>query len=315
LIRQGCGTNETTIIILASLWTSEAFSGKNPTGEVIYAQSVLQTLNANNYAYMFSNLGWWNFDMYKTMEIWKRHRWNVRLVLLDPEQANRCWSNGACMKTDEFVEGIEAWRLLSFWYWDEYVLYCRIALTSSPGNPLGREFTLSPFIRNDNFHLSLSIEPTCKNIPSIPADQRPHVKRAYLLAKQMKYFVDEPAFSWTIPGLSAIQQSLGIKILGGITDDRPEVGRYFKQNGLTNLGRLQKADFYHQLAMSSVLIGVGRPRISPSPWDSLCMGVPVSLSQCTTIELRSSQSLSTRYSSGTRKIPRIGHRGIPSSGI
>jgi hypothetical protein len=119
LIAEGCGTNETTIILLASLWTSEAYRASNPTGEVIYAQSVIQTLNANNYAYMFSNLGWWNYDMAKSVEVWKRHRWNIRFVLLDPMQAEECWKNDKCLKTDTNPDGIEAWRLLSFWYWDE----------------------------------------------------------------------------------------------------------------------------------------------------------------------------------------------------
>lgn len=147
----------------------------------------------------------------------------------------------------------------------------------SPGNPLGKEFTLSPFIRNDNFHLSLSIEPTCRTIASLRPSQKPKVKHAYLLSKEMRYLVDEPAFSWTIPGLAGIQQRLGIKILGGIKNDRPEVAKHYEESGLTNLGALNKADFYHQLQMSSVLVGIGRPRISPSPWDALCMGVPVSV--------------------------------------
>jgi hypothetical protein len=119
LIAEGCGTNETTIILLATLWTSEAFSDRAPTGEVIYAQSVIQTLNANDYAFMFSNLGWWNYDMSKTVEIWKKHRWNIRFVMVDPRQAERCWKDESCLKTETNLDGIEAWRLLSFWYWDE----------------------------------------------------------------------------------------------------------------------------------------------------------------------------------------------------
>jgi len=119
LIAEGCGTNETTIILLASLWTSEAFSDRPPTGEVVYAQSVIQTLNANNYAFMFSNLGWWNYDMAKSVEIWKKHRWNSRFVMVDPRQAEQCWKHELCLKTEQNPDGIEAWRLLSFWYWDE----------------------------------------------------------------------------------------------------------------------------------------------------------------------------------------------------
>ena len=153
-------------------------------------------------------------------------------------------------------------------------------LIKSPGNPLGKDFTLSPFIRNDNFHLSLSIEPTCKRIPTLSESQKPKIKHAYMLAKQMVY-LNGTAFSWTIPGLAKIQDRLGIKILGGMKKQLPELAelvKEFEQHDLTNLGQLNKMEFYTQLAMSSVLIGVGQPRISPSPWDALCMGVPVSLS-------------------------------------
>jgi hypothetical protein len=145
----------------------------------------------------------------------------------------------------------------------------------SPANPLGKEYTLSPFIRNDNFHLSLSIEPTCRGIPALTPSQKPRTRHIYLLAKQMSYFEDTPAFSWTLQGLSAIQRRLGVKILGGIKDDRPLTSKELERYGITNLGILNKIEFYTQLAMSSVVVGVGQPRISPSPWDALCMGVPV----------------------------------------
>lgn len=121
LIAQGCGTNQTTIVILSSIYFAEAFKGENTAGEVIYAQSVISTLNAYNYAYVFSSLGWWNNDMSKTMELWKEHRWNVRMIMGDPEQVDICWNNPdqACLKTQENPDGIEAWRLMTFWYWDE----------------------------------------------------------------------------------------------------------------------------------------------------------------------------------------------------
>lgn len=149
-------------------------------------------------------------------------------------------------------------------------------LTVSPGNPLGKEFTLSPFPRNENFHLSLSIEPTCKRLPYLDPEIRPRPRHAYLLSKQMRYLEDQPTFSWTIPGLAKIQRRLGIRIIAGMVNDRPETGAFYEKSGLTNVGQLNKTEFYEQLASASVLVGVGKPRISPSPWDALCMGVPVS---------------------------------------
>jgi hypothetical protein len=105
--------------------------------------------------------------------------------------------------------------------------------------------------------------------------QKPKIKHAYLLSKQMRYMTGA-TFSWTLPGLAEIQKRLNIKILGGIKNDRPLLADLFVLHNLTNLGQLNKTEFYTQLAMSSVLVGVGKPRISPSPWDALCMGVPAS---------------------------------------
>ena len=121
LIQEGCGTNETTVLILSSFWFAEAYSGTNTAGETIYAQSIISTLNAYNYAYLFSSMGWYDPDMTKTVELWHRHRWNVRAVVGDPPQVEECWrrEEQACLKTSTNTDGIEAWRLLTFWYWDE----------------------------------------------------------------------------------------------------------------------------------------------------------------------------------------------------
>nr|XP_019043734.1 hypothetical protein I302_08315 [Kwoniella bestiolae CBS 10118]OCF22664.1 hypothetical protein I302_08315 [Kwoniella bestiolae CBS 10118] len=264
LISQGCGTNQTTILILSSLWFAEAFAGTSTAGETIYAQSVISTLNAYNYSYVFSSLGWYNADMRKTVELWGILKGNVRMVLADPDQVNVCYehTDQKCVKTRENEEGIEAWRVLSFWYWDD------------PANPLGTQFTLSPSPRNSNHFLSYSIEPTCRRLPSLPTASRSDPPQAYLLAKQMHYLEDSTAFSWTLEALVGLQEEYGIRVIGGMTDDDEDTAKRVKEVGIVNLGKLPKLEFYGQLAKSFVFIGVGRPRISPSPWDALCMGVP-----------------------------------------
>lgn len=147
---------------------------------------------------------------------------------------------------------------------------------SSPGNPLGAPFTLSPSPRNNNYFLSFSIEPTCRRLPYLPASQRSDPPQAYLLAKQMTYLDDTDKFSWTLPALKALEADLGIRVIAGMTNDDEPTAARLEEVGLTNLGKLGKLEFYEQLAKSFVILGVGRPRISPSPWDALCMGVPVS---------------------------------------
>ncbi|WVQ84839.1 hypothetical protein IAT38_006996 [Cryptococcus sp. DSM 104549] len=264
LMAEGCGTNQTTIVILSSLYIAEAYAGTYTAGETVYAQSLISALNAYNYSYVFSSLGWYNADMRKTVELWHRHRGNVRAVLADPEQVKICWEDERqkCLKTEENMDGIEAWRILGFWYWDD------------PGNPLGPAFTLSPSPRNPNHFLSYSIEPTCRRLPYLPPALRSSPPQAYLLAKQMNYLDDTPKFSWTLPALVGLQDELGIQVVAGMKNDDEETAKRVEEIGLRNLGPLGKLEFYAQLAKSFVFIGVGRPRISPSPWDALCMGVP-----------------------------------------
>lgn len=141
-------------------------------------------------------------------------------------------------------------------------------------HPLGANFTISPAPNNNHF-LGYSIEPTCASLPKADASTRGQPPQAFLLAKQSHYLDSAPEFAWSIPALSQLQSKQRVVVAGGMVDDDSRVTKKIKAAGLRNYGKLGKIDFYEQLAKSFVLLGVGRPRISPSPWDALCMGVPV----------------------------------------
>ncbi|RSH94917.1 hypothetical protein EHS25_000001 [Saitozyma podzolica] len=213
---------------------------------------------------MFSTLGLYNPNMSRTSAIQRRYRRNTRLVLADPEQIEGCWygEEHECLRTEDDLNGIEAWRLLSFWYWD------------NPRHPFGGLFTLSPFPHNDNYFLPLSIELTCRRFPYIAPSLRPRPPQAYLLAKQIHYLDSSPEFVWTIPALVDLEHEFGISVVAGMVNDDEETATAVQTAGLQNLGQLGKTEFYKELANSFVLIGVGRSKISPSPWDGLCMGLP-----------------------------------------
>jgi hypothetical protein len=99
------------------------------------------------------------------------------------------------------------------------------------------------------------------------------------MAKRTSYLSsDNPSFPWTVPDLGRIAKELDMEIVVGLgEDDDAATGEMVKENGIVDLGKLGKEDFMEELGKSSVVIGAGRPFISPSPWDALCMGTPVSL--------------------------------------
>lgn len=188
----------------------------------------------------------------------------------------------------------------------------RARLTSSARNPLGEQFTLSPSPLNNNTLLSYSIEPSCRRIPLLSPHERAHPPQAYLLAKQGTYFL-EGQFVWSIPYFGHLRRSLGINIIGGMNNDNETIAAQFDRAGVTNYGRMDKMKFYEKLGQSFVLLGVGKPRISPSPWDALCMGVPVRHLWPHLGHLLMG-SISTPFSNGTRMIQMIEPSGLLSNG-
>lgn len=146
---------------------------------------------------------------------------------------------------------------------------------TGPSNPLGNAWTLSPedyaliepqSDSHENYYLGYSIENTCLNIPITVNDERP--QQAYVLAKRTEYFYDKD-YAW--PDLVYDTSPIDVQLVAGIAQNDSLNGL---PKGITDLGHLNKIQFYHHLGRSRALVGIGLPFLSPSPYDALCMGVP-----------------------------------------
>lgn len=122
----------------------------------------------------------------------------------------------------------------------------------------------------NNTYLGYSIERTCMNIPITPPPERPI--QAYVLAKELAYFYGDQ-FAWKNISFADPPMNVPPSIVAGLTDDMKHTALSVPE-GVTNLGKLNQTSFYRNLGHSRVLIGIGRPFLSPSPYDALCMGVP-----------------------------------------
>lgn len=153
--------------------------------------------------------------------------------------------------------------------------------------------------------LSYSIEPSCRE--TIARLKRP-VKptQAYLLAKSGSY-LDPPLFPWSLPALSSIRKSLKIRMISAMHVEDQAQSDQLSKAGVDNLDKLEKSAFHAELANSFVLIGAGLPKLSPSPWEALCLGTPVRLAKFSWSAADSSSS--TRFWNGTGIIQRIGRGG------
>jgi hypothetical protein len=121
---------------------------------------------------------------------------------------------------------------------------------------------------NDNDFSRLagySVEKYCQRFVD-PPEQRLH--RAYILAKYV-HILDSDEFAWDSPNktlFADLSEKYNISFVAG-ADHQGDVSI---QKGITNMGRMPEDEFYKELALGRLVVGVGMPMISPTPYDALC---------------------------------------------
>ncbi len=179
-----------------------------------------------------------------------------------------CHASATCLKSPTNPHGIPLWRLLAFHYWD------------TPAHPLGAAWTLSPSPHAGHRFVSYTIEAACQAHPFVPHGARPDPQQVYLFGKQSSYFSPKSTVPcpWTIAFFARLAGAFRrpVRVVLGATNDDAAADALLAQhtNTLHNLGKMLPDAFLAALAQSAVFVGVGRPAISPSPFDALCVGVP-----------------------------------------
>ncbi|KAJ6470924.1 hypothetical protein C8R45DRAFT_1014895 [Mycena sanguinolenta] len=252
-VEQGsCTQNQTKVVIL----TSGPFTGDlkgDTTGETIWAHSTLIALRRLGYSFLYAT------TMERGSQLYHMFRHLVVAIVADIRPIHACFRDENCVRMEHKPHGIPAWTLLSFHFWD------------SAENPLGRKWTLSPEPWREfggNTYLGYSIEQQCALHTFIPSPLRP--AQAFVYAKNAAYFngSDHP---WAAEFFDAASAAAKVEFIAGVQE---EVLPEFFPSSITTVGILPQAQFYTTLSNSRVLVGVGRPATSPTPYDALCLGVP-----------------------------------------
>ncbi|KAJ7693592.1 hypothetical protein B0H17DRAFT_1059112 [Mycena rosella] len=236
--RGDCAQNQTKVVIIPCsnfvLFLQKGYVG----GEAIWAHSTLQALHNMGYTVLLT------FNMHSATQLYHIFANLVKMVIVNPEQADGCLREASCVRSEKNPAGIPAWKLFSFCWWP------------GPANPLGANWTLSPedYQYGPNTYLGYSIESQCYKYPFVPHAERKK-SQVYILAKFLKFF---------LPGKTAWPPEFYDAAANA-------TGRCF----IENVGPPLKQDaFYDLLSHSAALVGVENPRLSPSPYDALCFGVP-----------------------------------------
>ncbi|KAJ7181615.1 hypothetical protein C8R43DRAFT_1170653, partial [Mycena crocata] len=253
-----CKQNQTKVVILGSYHFHAVLDG-HVAGEEIWAKSTVQALKNMGYSYLYSA------SMERSVQMYQMFPDLVKAVLVEGEESGFCFEDEYCIMNETNPHGIPAWKIFSFAFWVH------------AANPLGHKWTLSPEDYRlehswyvPNTYLGYSVEPGCRTYPFIPHKLRILPPQVYVMAKMLEYF-EAPAHAWGADFYDDAAAATGVDFVSGaqgakIPADFPK--------SIDNLGMMPQDWFYETLAESAVLVGTGRPYTSPTPYDSLCLGVP-----------------------------------------
>lgn len=122
-----------------------------------------------------------------------------------------------------------------------------------------------------------SIERECSAVPLTPLVEKQD--RAFILAKLAEYFYDERK----APSMSVwhnFQEETSLEPVS-VGTDREDGARgwlnFTLPDGVTRIGPFNREEFEVEVGKSKVMVGIGRPYISPSVYTSLCQATPVVL--------------------------------------
>ncbi|KAF7968286.1 hypothetical protein HWV62_31023 [Athelia sp. TMB] len=223
---------------------------------------VINALDKHKYTYLYTIN-----NLEQTVQLYQTMPHLVSVILLEHEEVFSCFNDKEnCILSEVNPDGIPAWKLFSFFFW------------AMNNNPLGASWTLVPedYRRlhsewDRNTYLGYSIEASCHAHPFVPHIERK--KQAYVMSKftALLHGISGPELAWPVEFWEAAKAATGLDlIMGGEHEPHwPE-----PPAGITNYGALNQSEFLGHVSHSQVLIGVGRPATSPTPYEALCLGVP-----------------------------------------
>ncbi|KAG8993905.1 hypothetical protein FRB94_013077 [Tulasnella sp. JGI-2019a] len=120
-----------------------------------------------------------------------------------------------------------------------------------------------------HYYIGYAISHHCTKTPVVAPENR--TNHAFILAKESSYFHDDKdRLAFPLDAYATITEQTGIQVVTTANESATQP----IPAGVEKLGHLTREEFYHELSYSKVLIGIGRPFLSPSPFDALCLGVP-----------------------------------------
>ncbi|KAG8865745.1 hypothetical protein FRB97_004459, partial [Tulasnella sp. 331] len=279
----GCAGNEGKLVLLALGHFRSVLDGATQ-GEDIWCDSFMDSLHALGYSMLIPQN---NEELYT---FWRDYHEQVQLIVWNRlGECQNLFTNNTCVQSDPEVPltppnathlNIPLWKIFNMHFWN------------GPDHPYGSPFTLSPEDYSawtppargrDNYYLGYSLERTCTKVPYVAHSSRP--RQVYVYAKHLQFFIDKNYILRNdtedddderlakVNFFRDLSASANATFVAKMRHDVPGMNIPDGISELTH-SMYDRGAFQHTVSSSRVLMGVGRPALSPTPWAALCLGVP-----------------------------------------
>ncbi|KAJ7509753.1 hypothetical protein B0H11DRAFT_1257251 [Mycena galericulata] len=275
LVLDSCAPNQDKVILVESMYFRMSMLG-GVGGEEIWAGSTIKAMRNLGYTVLHAE------TLAEAVHLYRIVPDLVKIAIVDDWNSFKCYNDTEhCVQSERNPTGIPIYKILSFYFWP------------FPRHPLGQRWVLAPepfalqpdpYLASNNTYLGYSIEDDCALTPFVPPADRPD--DAWVLAKLLRYLHPAGGAAWTKADFDAATNATGVRFALGASlasgdvdatrskeDVLAELERHLPAKRV-NYERMPKAEFMSKVAQTKILVGVGNPSISPTPYNALCLGVP-----------------------------------------
>ncbi|WRT65802.1 uncharacterized protein IL334_002751 [Kwoniella shivajii] len=271
--RGECRRNQQKIILAhAHVWPDAIINGWRG-GEGVWALSMFRALRELGYTVLLGLNGW-----EETLTQYQMFPDQVEIIIKS-DWLDNCIQDPLCIKSNSNPTGLPRWKgEFQFSFFPNYDT--RFGLDykwtiHADRYEMGKEET------GKNQYIGYSIEEGCESTDIIPYNETPMT--TWILAKQASYFhVTTTLYSFNNSYYTLTPQEEGLEDLsyraayevfdGYMRDDLIEP--VTELEAIVNLGQIGPDRFRNEVASSKIMIGIGNPPLSPSPYLALCMATP-----------------------------------------
>ncbi|KAG8977677.1 hypothetical protein FRC05_000933 [Tulasnella sp. 425] len=282
-----CNKNQDKVVLVAWDHCRKALKG-DVQGENVWCDAMIDAIHGLGYSMLAAN------GPNHVYDLWRRHHASIQIIIweYEPWGSKPCLGNSTCVYAPPGLDlpvpppnsthlNIPIWKVFNALWWNYSY------------GPLGAPFIISPepFARwpkgndagKDNFYVGYSLERTCLKTPFTPFAERP--SQVYVFSKLLKFFLEKlylfPDPQGVVknqiddPFFADLARTDNITWFGQFKyDEMPKDSNPHQPPGITPVERMERPAFQRFVGQSKALLGIGRPFLSPTPYEALCLGVP-----------------------------------------